>query len=164
MKRVLCLILLFCLVLSICTEAHSDTEKRTDNEDTYSAVRALMTNNPDLTPDQAQTALSFLSMVHSKLGDVLLNNGKDRINEAVALLTYISEKDPELLSRILTAMPEGMKDSSPAAYILNIRSNRFHLPGCTGITDMAEKNRVDFFGSRDLLLATGFKPCQICSP
>ncbi len=50
------------------------------------------------------------------------------------------------------------------AYILNIRSNRFHRPGCVGVRDMAEKNRVDYYGARDLLLLTGFRPCQICKP
>ena len=48
--------------------------------------------------------------------------------------------------------------------MLNIRTNRFHLPGCTGIKEMTDKNRVDFVGPRDLLLATGFQPCQMCRP
>ena len=33
-----------------------------------------------------------------------------------------------------------------------------------GIKEMTEKNRVDFVGPRDLLLATGFQPCQMCRP
>ncbi len=164
MKRLWVLFLLICLALSFSAGAEYDVSNNTSSEDAYKAVKALLTGDPDMTPEQAQSALAFLTIIHTKLGEALLNNGKDSIIDAVGLLTFISKEDPDLCSRILDAVPDTAIGNTPAAYILNIRSNRFHRPECTGLSDMSEKNRVDFFGSRDILLATGFKACQICSP
>ncbi len=49
-------------------------------------------------------------------------------------------------------------------YVLNTNSKKFHLPDCSGAVDMSEKNRQDFSGSRDLLIAQGFEPCSQCKP
>ncbi len=49
-------------------------------------------------------------------------------------------------------------------YVLNTNSKKFHLPSCSGAIDMSEKNRQDFSGSRELLLAQGFEPCSQCQP
>ena len=49
-------------------------------------------------------------------------------------------------------------------YVLNTNSKKFHLPTCSGATGMSEKNRQDFSGSRELLLAQGFEPCSQCNP
>ena len=49
-------------------------------------------------------------------------------------------------------------------YVLNTKSMRFHLPGCSSVEDMKPKNREDYTGSRDELLAMGYKPCGRCNP
>lgn len=49
-------------------------------------------------------------------------------------------------------------------YVLNTNSKKFHLPSCSGATEMSEKNRQYFSGSRDLLIAQGFEPCSQCNP
>ena len=49
-------------------------------------------------------------------------------------------------------------------YVLNTNSSKFHLPSCSGATDMSEKNRQDFEGSRELLIAQGYEPCSQCNP
>ncbi len=49
-------------------------------------------------------------------------------------------------------------------YVLNTNSKKFHLPSCPGAEDMSEKNRQEFTGSRELLLAQGFEPCSQCQP
>lgn len=60
------------------------------------------------------------------------------------------------------AMPE--PDGSGQAYVLNTNSKRFHLPHCSSVEEMKPGNREDFFGSRDELLARGYKPCGRCNP
>ena len=49
-------------------------------------------------------------------------------------------------------------------YVLNISSKKFHLPECSGAMSMSEKNRQDYTGTRELLIAQGFAPCTQCNP
>lgn len=49
-------------------------------------------------------------------------------------------------------------------YIINTNSGRFHLPECQSVQDMKEKNRKEFFGTREELLDAGYKPCGRCNP
>lgn len=49
-------------------------------------------------------------------------------------------------------------------YVLNTNSKKFHLPFCPSTEQIAEKNRQDFTGSRDDLLAQGYTPCKQCTP
>lgn len=54
--------------------------------------------------------------------------------------------------------------AEPQHYVLNTGSKRFHLPDCSSVGDMKKENREDFTGSRDELIARGFKPCGRCHP
>ncbi len=164
MKRILAAVLFSILLAGACACAEAIPGKSMTMEEQHTAIRAFLTADPEVTPEQAQAALGFLSIVHSKLGEAFRTDGYEKTAAAAALLRYIEEKDPELFRHVIDAVPEGITDTKPAQYVLNIRSNRFHRPECTGLSDMSEKNRVNFFGSRDILLATGFKPCQICMP
>lgn len=49
-------------------------------------------------------------------------------------------------------------------YILNTSSHKFHLPTCTSVEDMSEKNKQSYHGTRDNLLAQGYTPCGNCNP
>ena len=50
------------------------------------------------------------------------------------------------------------------SYVLNKRSKKFHHPDCSGIRDMSPKNREDYTGTRDEVIAMGYSPCGICKP
>ena len=49
-------------------------------------------------------------------------------------------------------------------YVLNTSRKRFHLPTCQSVTDMKPGNRQDYIGTRDELIALGYKPCGSCNP
>ena len=51
-----------------------------------------------------------------------------------------------------------------AVYVLNTNTMRFHLPDCQSVQDMKEKNRKEFFGTREELLEAGYSPCGRCRP
>ena len=51
-----------------------------------------------------------------------------------------------------------------ATYIINTNTGRFHLPDCQSVQDMKEKNRKEFFGTREELVDAGYKPCGRCNP
>lgn len=49
-------------------------------------------------------------------------------------------------------------------YVLNTSSHKFHLPSCSSVETMSEKNREDYHGAREELLAQGYEPCGSCNP
>ncbi len=49
-------------------------------------------------------------------------------------------------------------------YVLNLKSKKFHLPTCTGVSQMSEKNKEYYTGSREDLIAQGYSPCGTCKP
>ena len=62
-------------------------------------------------------------------------------------------------------VPDTAEAEAPVpTYILNISSMRFHDPSCPSVEEMKEKNREDFFGTREEALALGYQPCGRCHP
>ena len=49
-------------------------------------------------------------------------------------------------------------------YIINTNTGKFHYPTCRSINRMKEKNKLEFTGTRDDVLARGYSPCMICNP
>lgn len=49
-------------------------------------------------------------------------------------------------------------------YVLNTNSHKFHYPYCDSVIDMKEKNRAEFYGTRDEAIAQGYEPCGKCNP
>lgn len=54
--------------------------------------------------------------------------------------------------------------SSGTTYILNTNSKKFHYPSCSSVDQMSEKNRQEFTGTRDEVIAMGYDPCGRCHP
>jgi DNA-entry nuclease len=54
------------------------------------------------------------------------------------------------------------KDSSTCDYILNKNTKKIHLPDCSSVSDMAEKNKVSYNGTIDELESQGYTPCKRC--
>ncbi len=61
-------------------------------------------------------------------------------------------------------VPESESGDTEMDYVLNIRSHRFHYPGCDSLKNMNPANRVDFHGARKELIGGGYKPCNACRP
>ena len=49
-------------------------------------------------------------------------------------------------------------------YILNVNTEKFHDPDCSGVEDIKEKNKREFTGTREELIEKGYEPCGICRP
>ena len=68
--------------------------------------------------------------------------------------------ESQALTRAFTAIPT----AAPQTYILNKKSQIFHLPVCSGAQSMSDANKIIYVGSRDEIIAMGYKPCQNCWP
>ena len=51
-----------------------------------------------------------------------------------------------------------------AEYIINTNTRKFHKPECNSVTKMNTKNKKEFTGSREELIAEGYEPCGNCKP
>ncbi len=49
-------------------------------------------------------------------------------------------------------------------YVLNTSSKKFHLPSCSSVNDIKNKNRKDYTGTRESLINQGYSPCKKCNP
>ena len=65
--------------------------------------------------------------------------------------------------------PEAGESSEPASgeereYVLDTSSHKFHLPDCPAVDTMSEKNKEEYFGTREDLIAQGYESCGSCNP
>ncbi|MCC8067353.1 MAG: DNA/RNA non-specific endonuclease [Clostridiales bacterium] len=49
-------------------------------------------------------------------------------------------------------------------YVLNTNTKKFHYPDCYSVEQMSEKNKQEYTGNREDLIAQGYSPCKNCNP
>ena len=49
-------------------------------------------------------------------------------------------------------------------YVLNTSSHVFHLPTCSSVGQMADKNKKVMITTRQQIINLGYSPCQRCKP
>lgn len=49
-------------------------------------------------------------------------------------------------------------------YVLNTNTKKFHLPSCSSVKDMKDKNKREVTCSRDEVIDMGYVPCKRCNP
>lgn len=62
-----------------------------------------------------------------------------------------------------TPEPSGTVDPDEH-YVLNMNTKKFHHLWCSSVDEIKEKNRRDFTGTRDTVIAEGYDPCKRCNP
>lgn len=73
--------------------------------------------------------------------------------------------DKEAVSEYQEAISALLKeDAEDADYILNTNTRKFHLPSCSSVEDMKEKNKQAFSGEREEVIEQGYVPCKRCNP
>jgi len=93
-------------------------------------------------------------------GEARVSYGADSAQRCDTLEAYASQVRTALG---LTAFANNLMGLT-GSYVLNKRSKKFHHPDCSGIRDMSPKNREDYTGTRDEVIAMGYSPCGICKP
>lgn len=59
---------------------------------------------------------------------------------------------------------ESQAEEQETDYVLNTSSKKFHLPDCSSVDSMSGKNRQEYHGTREELIAQGYEPCGSCHP
>ena len=91
-------------------------------------------------------------------GESKLADGAQQEEQKTATVTPTPSPEPEKQE------PVNGSEASQADYILNTNTKKFHYPTCSSVNDMKEKNRQEFFGTRDETIALGYSPCGRCKP
>lgn len=55
-------------------------------------------------------------------------------------------------------------DQQGTHYVLNTNTKKFHYPNCASAKKISEKNKKDYYGTREELIAMGYSPCGNCDP
>lgn len=55
-------------------------------------------------------------------------------------------------------------DQTITTYVLNTNTHKFHYPSCSSVSQMKEKNKSIYTGSREDVIAQGYVPCKRCNP
>lgn len=59
---------------------------------------------------------------------------------------------------------ESQAEEQETDYVLNTSSKKFHRPDCSSVDSMSGKNRQEYHGTREELIAQGYEPCGSCHP
>ena len=54
--------------------------------------------------------------------------------------------------------------NSSSKYILNLNTKKFHIPSCSSVKLMSEKNKAESKESRQTIINKGYSPCGNCNP
>lgn len=91
-------------------------------------------------------------------GESKLADGAQQEEQKTATVTPTPSPEPEKQE------PVTGSEASQADYILNTNTKKFHYPTCSSVNDMKEKNKKEFFGTRDEAISNGYSPCGRCKP
>lgn len=91
-------------------------------------------------------------------GESKLADSAQQEEQKTATVTPTPSPEPEKQE------PATGSEASQADYILNTNTKKFHHPTCSSVNDMKEKNKQEFFGTRDETIALGYSPCGRCKP
>lgn len=99
----------------------------------------------------------------------LKSNYEDEIKKAEVSLLDSDEINSIVSSKQSSSSSEAAAESTLASdedslYILNTNSHKFHLPDCSSVSKISDKNKKSYYGSRDDLLNEGYEPCGACNP
>ena len=91
-------------------------------------------------------------------GESKLADSAQQEEQKTATVTPTPSPEPEKQE------PATGSEASQADYILNTNTKKFHYPTCSSVNDMKEKNKQEFFGTRDKAISNGYSPCGRCKP
>lgn len=91
-------------------------------------------------------------------GESKLADSAQQEEQKTATVTPTPSPEPEKQE------PVTGSEASQADYILNTNTKKFHYPTCSSVNDMKEKNKQEFFGTRDEAISNGYSPCGRCKP
>lgn len=67
-------------------------------------------------------------------------------------------------AKAATTVTNNTSSSGKCTYVLNTNTKKFHLPSCSSVDDMKDKNKKEVTCSREEVIADGYQSCKRCNP
>lgn len=67
-------------------------------------------------------------------------------------------------AKAATTVTNNTSSSGKCTYVLNTNTKKFHLPSCSSVDDMKDKNKKEVTCSREEVIDMGYSPCGRCHP
>lgn len=74
------------------------------------------------------------------------------------------ETGEAISDRFIVGNENDNENDAEITYILNTNTKRFHDPSCPSVQETKEKNKQNFYGTREEVIAKGYVPCGRCKP
>ncbi len=84
--------------------------------------------------------------------------------EIPASITEIEEEEPPAQPEPSPERPQPAEEPQAITYVLNTNTKKFHKPACRSVGQIKPSNRDESTGTREDVLALGYKPCGNCKP
>lgn len=84
--------------------------------------------------------------------------------EIPASITEIGEEEPPAQPEPSPERPQPAEEPQAITYVLNTNTKKFHKPACRSVGQIKPSNRDESTGTREDVLALGYKPCGNCKP
>lgn len=91
-----------------------------------------------------------------------LEDGQKGVSQIFTPASKDSSAVKSLPSVAAAAVPA--TESQGVDYVLNTNTKKFHYPDCSSADDIKLKNRQEYSGSREAVIAMGYAPCKRCNP
>ena len=69
----------------------------------------------------------------------------------------------ETLAEYAAAL-RAQEEAEQITYVLNTNTHKMHRPDCQSVSQIKDKNRRDFTGTREEAVNMGYVPCKKCNP
>lgn len=106
--------------------------------------------------NKVATVSSAGKVTAKKAGTVTITAKTSNGLKATCKITVKSKNDSSVSS--------GTASSGKCTYVLNTNTKKFHLPFCSSVNDMKEKNKKEVSCSREEVINMGYEPCKRCNP
>ena len=84
--------------------------------------------------------------------------------EIPASITEIEEEELPAQPEPSPERPQPAEEPQAITYVLNTNTKKFHKPACRSAGQIKPSNRDESTGTREDVLALGYKPCGNCKP
>ena len=61
-----------------------------------------------------------------------------------------------------SAVANTVSDREEMEFVVNTNTHKFHLPTCSSVDDIADRNKSNYTGTAQELIDQGYQPCQRC--
>lgn len=116
-----------------------------------------------VSPDTAKAGVTWYSS-NNKIATVS-SSGKVTAKAAgTVTITAKTSNGLKVTCKITVKGAGKTVSTGKCTYVLNTNTKKFHLPNCSSVDDMKEKNRKEVTCSREEIIDDGFQPCKRCDP